>query len=54
MSNEAVKTAVDTDLTVEAYWEVVDITKRMPDSDLRGDLTDVLDNHFGNVMRRAV
>lgn len=51
---ERVKEAVDTDLIVEAYWEVMDIARRMPDSDLRERLINVLEPELGNVMRRAV
>lgn len=51
---ERVKAAVDADLTAEAYWEVAEIVKGMPEGELRDDLTNALDTHFGNVMRRAV
>ena len=53
MSDEAVKAAVDADLTADAYWAVVEIVKGMPEGELRDDLTNALDDHFGNVMRRA-
>ena len=42
--------AVDAAQTVEAYWDITDIVKRMPESEVRRQLVAVLEAAFGTMM----
>jgi len=42
--------AVDAAQTVEAYWDITDIVKRMPESQVRRQLVAVLEAAFGTIM----
>lgn len=44
--------AVDAAQTVDAYWEIADVVRGMPESAFRSELTVLLQSQFGNAIRR--
>lgn len=43
--------AVDAAQTVDAYWEIADVARGMPESTFRSELTVLLQSQFGNAIR---